>query len=170
MCPCTSVWHGSCTCTDIAYDSDLKMLHHADVSYYPNAGFFRVGRRLYSARSMNSMGYHFWLYLVETASYPGIMSLYSDSKLHAYFMLLRAPPGQDDEICGVQFYIRATLSGLMPIVHVWRIQRAMRGWLRRRWEKRALATMMAWHVRLGDSSVMASLPSDVIRQDILVHL
>jgi hypothetical protein len=30
--------------------------------------------------------------------------------------------------------------------------------------------MMAWHVRLGAASVMASLPSDVIRQDILVHL
>ena len=47
-------------------------------------------------------------------------------------------------------------------VHLWRLQRAVRAFLRRRMEQRALAVAMGVHARLGRSSAMADLPADVL--------
>ena len=142
----------------------MEMVHNAHVSYYPRAGFFRVGRRMYSARNMTFMGRHFWPFLVDSHSRPGAVVILRDSVCNAFFVALRGPD-QRNQFNAVQFYICPTVAGLTPITHVWRIQRAVRGWLR---ERRALATMMAWHVRLGEASALVTLPCDVMRQHILV--
>jgi hypothetical protein len=118
---------------------------------------------------MRFMGRHFWPFLVDSHSRPGAMYISGDPVLHAFFIVLRGLD-QRNLFNGVQFYSCSTVSGLTPMTHVWRIQRAMRGWLRRRWEKRALAIMMAWHVRLGGASALVTLPCDVMRQNILLHV
>ena len=81
---------------------------------------------------------------------------------------MRYRPPAPEPSHGWSFPVTAFLNGGTPIVHVWRMQRAVRRWLRRKWEERALAVMMVSHVRLGALSDLALLPSDVIHQNVLV--
>jgi hypothetical protein len=59
--------------------------------------------------------------------------------------------------------IPPVLRGVTPIVHLWRIQRAVRNFLARRYQARTLALMMGLHERLGDLSLISTLPEDVLR-------
>ena len=59
-------------------------------------------------------------------------------------------------------HLRPTIQGVFPAVRVWRVQRAIRCFLRWRYEQRALAMAMGLHARLGQGCVFACLPSDVL--------
>ena len=69
-----------------------------------------------------------------------------------------------DETAGMMVPMLSTVGEITPIVHVWRIQRAARRYIRRRLEERALAVAMSAHQRLGaDSGLLAEIPCDIFR-------
>ena len=129
---------------------------------YPKSGTFKVGRALYSARQFTRLGRHFWeIFVYGQESQPKVkaMPAYGNYVVSAWMQHM-----------GMAFIIDPTVLGVRPVVHVWRIQRALRkGWLARRREQRTLALMMAWHPRLGSSSLLPCLPYDLLRCKILVE-
>ena len=122
-------------------------------AFYPKSGTFRVGRGLFSARHHTRLGRHFWeIFVYGQESQPKVKAMpeYRNYVVSVWMQHM-----------GMAFIIDATvLSGVRPMVYVWRIQRAAR---RKRREERALAVMMAWHPRLGQASpLLLSLPYDLL--------
>ena len=69
-----------------------------------------------------------------------------------------------DETVGIMVPMLSTVGEITPIVHVCRIQRAARRYIRRRVEERALAVAMSAHPRLGaNSGLLADIPCDIFR-------
>ena len=146
-CPTTD--HTFCRCiTD-------RMIHHNNSSYYPKAGFFRDGRTLFDVRV-----YAFTLVHLP----PGFsLSKYTYATEKMYYLTLRFE-GQGSGRSGAMLMASPTFRGVSPVVHIWRIQKAVREYLRRKnFEQRALAVMMGVHIRLGISCPFAALPVDVVR-------
>ena len=161
---CPTVYFGDCQCSNVG----VVMAHIGDASLYAQCGFFRKGRRLFCVQKTPAwLGRHFWATLLRSdVDNFGPCLHVTMSTMYLLFMRYR-PPAPEPSRCWA-FPIPAFLHGVTPIVHVWRIQRAVRQWLRRKWEERALAVMMVSHVRLGALSGLALLPSDVIHQNVLV--
>jgi hypothetical protein len=59
-------------------------------------------------------------------------------------------------------------KGVSLVVHVRRAQRAIKRFLRRKWEERALIVMLATHARLGAGSVLGRLHPDVLAAILLL--
>ena len=59
-------------------------------------------------------------------------------------------------------YLCPTIPGVYLAIHVWRVQRAIRCYLRKRFEQRALAMVMGLHTRLGQECAFACLPADLV--------
>lgn len=151
-CPQTDVVH--CLC------GQAEMMHGNNASYYPSLGFFSTGRRLLHVASCR-FGGHFWHAVISTPSRFSNMTVASDKILRVYHLILDFDM---DGGRGVAYSrIPHTLRAATPIVHLWRIQRAVRRFLADRFQRRALALMMAFHARLGAGSLLAALPEDLIR-------
>ena len=136
-----------------------EMIHGIDASFYPKAGCFRLGNSLYPAREyFEPFGRHMWESFIHNPAGVSQRYLYSSSSRFDYrgvsFYMLAGT--------GVSFYFLSTMNGLLPSVHIRRIQRAMRTFLQRKYEQRALATTMGLHGRLGDTSCLSRLPEDVL--------
>ena len=157
---CPAVYFGDCQCSNVG----VVMAHFGDASLYTQCGFFRKGRRLFCVQKTSALvGRHFWATLLRS----DVDNFGADSECKMFFLFMRyRPPAPEPSRCWA-FPIPAFLHGVTPIVHVWRMQRAVRRWLRRKWEERALAVMMVSHVRLGALSGLALVPSDVIRLNVL---
>jgi hypothetical protein len=66
---------------------------------------------------------------------------------------------------GVRSGLSSPIDRFVPAsltIYVWRIQRAMRAFLRRRSVARAVAVAMAWHARLGSVALLAVLPTEMV--------
>lgn len=146
---------GLCQCRE-----ESPMIHHGNASFYPKSGCFRVGRILFTARSIR-MGRHFWDLFIHLP--PGTERHISPHPLHTAYQI-RLIAGEDGMSIIFEPHLPSpTLSirRVMPMIFVWRIQRAIRSFLRRRWE--ALAMMMALHPRLGLHSPLAGVPGEVLK-------
>lgn len=133
-------------------------LYSPDASYYPRACLFRVGRRLFDVRMFDQgLGKHFWETVVH---HPRTRTLYPDRLYHQQILCVKLhTPVRAGAAVPMQ---QRSLAGVSLAVHVWRIQRAMRAHLQRRWESRALALAMAGHHRLGRDSLLAAYPTELL--------
>ena len=138
-------------------------MHGPDASYYPKLGFFRFGRRIYNVASCR-FGGHFWHAVVNTPAHFSGVTVAVDRVLVLYHLLIDFEAGDGRGVAYSR--IPPVLRGVTPIVHLWRIQRAVRRFLARRFQARSLALMMALHDRLGALSLIGTLPEDVIRHNI----
>ena len=136
-----------------------EIIHGADASFYPKAGCFRMGKILYSARSCYSwFGRHMWEILIHN---PG--GVRQSCVYHSYHSInVRVGTG-------ISFYFMPTINGLLPSVHIRRIQRAMRMFLQRKFEQRALAMTMGLHGRLGVTSCLSGLPEDIVARILAIY-
>jgi hypothetical protein len=131
-------------------------------TYYPKAGCLRFHRRLYNVRSFcDCFGKHFWEMLVSKRGDGGDITILPWARHRiVYLAIVRV----DDGTAGMMVPMLSTVGKITPIVHVWRIQRAARRYIRRRLEERALAVAMSVHRRLGaDSGLLAEIPCDIFR-------
>lgn len=153
----------------------MEIAHHGNVTYYPHAGWLRVGRRLFRLKYIGRHGQHFWDWLVRL---PAVTGVVKTRKLpNACFISCNTTQIQDfNELTlwgGVDFLTFSgcpwlSISNLgdnlrSPIVLIWRIQRAIRRFLKRRFEERALAWMMGSHARLCGTAGMTDIPEDISR-------
>lgn len=151
-CPHANVLH--CLCRQ------ARMMHGPTASYYPELGFFRVDRCLFHVASCR-FGGHFWHAVVNIPSSFSGLVVAPDKVLLLYHLILdfEVEDGRGVAYCRIPHVLR----GATPMVHLWRIQRAVRKFLARRFQTRALALMMAFHDRLGVDSLLNTLPEDLLR-------
>ena len=162
---CPMEYFGDCQCSNVG----VVMAHFGDASQYPQCGFFRKGRRLFCVQKTPAWvrGRHFWATLLRS-DVDNFGPCFHVIMPNVYLLFMTYRPPAPEPSHGWSFPVTAFLNGGTPIVHVWRIQRAVRQWLRRKWEERALAVMMVSHARLGALSGLALVPSDVIHRNVLV--
>ncbi len=154
---------------------NLKAVHHGELAYYPQAGWLRVGRRLFRLRWIGRHGQHFWDCLVRLLAVVGVVKTRgSCNTCYISCVIPRELDPNEREIwAGVDFlsfsgwpWLGTDHGGmfLSPIVLIWRIQRAVRQFLKRNFEKRALAWMMGSHARLSCGTAgTADIPADISR-------
>ena len=138
------------------------MIDGGGMTYYPQAGCLRIKRKLYNVRSFGGcFGKHFWETIVLKRGYDTRIGALPWPKHGViYLSIIVQLPG---ETPSMMVPMLSTVGGITPIVHVWRIQRAARRYIRRRFEERALAAAMATHPRLGAKSGMLwEIPCDVL--------
>jgi hypothetical protein len=147
------------------------MILGIDASYYPRACFLRIGRRLFNVRMIDNIsGQHFWEAVVHAPSFPTMSrSLYTGGLTREYHLCLAVTSGITPTTpYGVRSGLSTTIDRFVPdfpaslTVYVWRIQRAMRAFLRRRRVARAVAVAMGWHERLGSVALLAGLPTELV--------
>jgi hypothetical protein len=133
------------------------MTEGADATFYPHAGYLRVHLNLYNIRSFcGCFGKHFWDTVICNRDKAAVLAVFPLPRhgIHYISIWLRGDAGEG---CVT---MPMTVDGVSPLVQVRRIQRAARGYIRRR---RALAAAMATHPRLGERSGMLSdMPDDVL--------
>ena len=146
-----------------------EMIHSADASLYPQAGFFRIGRVLYNARKFyGKFGRHMWEMFIHNPTGVGRRYVYHRVRFGYYRMTYDETYGLYDETfglgggCGMSLGFNPTVNGVLLSVSIRRIQRAMRVCLRRRQEARSLAVAMGLHERLGGRSCLLEVPVDVL--------
>ena len=135
----------------------------SNASYYPKAGCYRIGRILYDVRNISYEKKTFWEILVQR----GVVNRHTyveagrnenctvyiwSSAAQQHMLILRQ--GRATSLT-----LDTMMGGVRPMVHVWRIQRAIRMFL---WRKRCIALAMGLHVRLGTHSQMMELDSDLM--------
>jgi len=129
------------------------MIHTGNTSYYPKAGMFRQGGRLYRVRHLG-LSDAMWYEMM--ARSPELLYIENRGGDAVWITLLRYYYGPD-WIGYVQ------LQNIYPAIHVWRVQRAVRLFLRKQYEQRALALAMGQHARLGgELCAYACLPADLL--------
>ena len=166
---CTSFSPLHCRC-------DIKQVAMTDgegTTYYPKAGCLRIQRKLYNIRSFcDCFGRHFWNMLVLNRGDGTQITTLPWARHHATYLAINMR--FQDETGGMLVPMLSTVGEIAPIVHVWRIQRAARRYIRRRFEARALAVAMAAHPRLGAGlpCLLGELPCLLgeLPCDILMHL
>ena len=133
------------------------------MTYYPKAGCLRFHRKLYNVRSFcDCFGKHFWETLVSRRGDGTKITMLLWPRHHTTYLAIRVRVQADTT--GMMVPMLSTVGEITPIVHVWRIQRAARRYIRRRVEERALAAAMAAHPRLGaNSGLLAEIPCDIFR-------
>ena len=122
-----------CRCTHNA----SEMLHGTDASLYPKSGCLRVGKTVLVARSaysMMMMGRHLWEIIIENNVEACRRQIFYDKKCTDYCLSIQLPTTGARMVFPLQPFI----CGVLPIVHIKRIQRAMRHSLRRKRENRAI--------------------------------
>jgi hypothetical protein len=137
------------------------MMHNGDVSLYPKAGLFRLGRTLYNVRNVSISDSQWYGFLLGGPKIVWTMPSWSVVPVDGdcVWILLRVYFAQNEP--GI-IHLRPTIKGVFPAIHVWRIQRVIRRFLRRCFERRALAMVMGLHERLGQECVFASLSEDLV--------
>ena len=133
------------------------------MTYYPKAGCLRFHRKLYNVRSFcDCFGKHFWETLVSRRGDGTKITMLPWPRHHTTYLAIRVRVQADTT--GMMVPMLSTVGEITPIVHVWRIQRAARRYIRRRVEERALAAAMAAHPRLGaNSGLLGEIPCDIFR-------
>ena len=135
-----------------------EMIHGADASLYPKAGCFRVGKILYSAREFyNVFGRHMWEMFIHNPAGVSQRRVYLLGRFGLYSVKFILISGT-----GISLFCTSTIHGLLPSVHIRRIQRAIRAFLRLKFEQRALAMAMGLHERLGERAGVSGLPVDIV--------
>ena len=149
---CNNSWYGFCLCPN----SPTFMRSH-DATFYAKAGCFRIGRSLYSARSYGYTSRHFWQSFIHLPSghrrrisvMPRGFVLYFDISI--------------SELSVLKHVERPFINGVLPMIHVWRVQRAIKRFLREKLARR-VAFMMSAHPRLGSSSTLACIPPELLHK------
>lgn len=146
------------------------MIEGVDATYYPSAGFLRIGRQLYNTRTLQALGegHHFWEAVVKCQPIlHAARSVYMCRHYRLYYLTLSVMFSFGSLAAnGLRTGSSTPMTSwdhrrIRLTVWVWRIQRAMRAFLRRKWEARALAVAMGWHARLGGT--LAVLPVELAR-------
>ena len=133
------------------------MIHAGDVTYYPEAGMFRLGRSFCKAQNNNKYDDLFWREFVTSSP----LMTYRRGR-YVHYRLLKTAHTPDLKAL---VFVTPTVGAITPVVHVWRIQRAVRRFLQTRFEQqRTLALAMCYHKRLGSESAIACLPEDILLQ------
>lgn len=159
-----------CSCQDIAFCTCPHLEHMVfsqNATYYPVSKLLRIDGQLFSMHSTR-IGRHSLSMLVQALS-TSFSYMLADGVINRLYLSFRYSTTRSNagglvvEIpsrftCGVDYLH----GGVIILVHVRRVQRAARQYLRRKWEERALAVMMATHARLGLGSSLESLHSDVL--------
>jgi hypothetical protein len=157
----------SCRCTK---DMDT-ILHSADTSYYPKAGFFRWGRRIFNVSRWDKiLGRHFWETVIHPVEGVCERAVFVDRAYRTVCLSVRinTPVTAEDPFGG---HVGIMLPILEPshdgtaavlMVHIWRLQRTVLAHLRRKYVARVLAVGMGWHGRLGEHSPFAALPPELL--------
>ena len=142
------------------------MIHGPENTIYPKAGLLRTGRSLYNVRALlkgEGMRY-LELFVSKTCDrIVSVMDRVLGDECWIYTLIGREVGEQNR----AYFCVRRNLKTPPVIVHVWRIQRAIRCYLERRRRGRLLAVMMGLHSRLGRECALALLPADVVRMNIV---
>ena len=135
-------------------------------TFYPHSMFVRIGKRLYDFKGWDSMDLQFWKDFIH-----GQNEIHTrDTRLSVHLWPSMTP----DNLSGIAYVasgktpsvviLKPTIQGKLLIVHIWRIQRLFR---RKLFERRALPVMMASHPRLGERSLLGSLPADILSKILL---
>jgi hypothetical protein len=138
------------------------MIFSPYATYYPRCKLLRVENQLFSLQSTR-IGRHALQMLVHALSssfsYTLVSGLYNRIYLgFLYRDSVTRSIGHSQFTCGVEYLHH----GVMLVVHVRRVQRAARRYMRCKWEGRALAVMMASHARLGLGSTLKNLHLDAL--------
>ena len=141
------------------------MIHAGNTSYYPKAGMFREGRGMYSVFPRTLPDSNWRLYVERGARVLISRNEFIPVDGDSIWTIVRT--SYSDGWPTLQ-HVRPTLRGIYLAIHIWRIQRAMRRFLRWKFEQRALALAMGQHARLGGQlCAYACLPADLLRHVIL---
>ena len=139
------------------------MIHGDGVSYYPKSGMIRLGRMLFEFRRYK-VSDRYWREFIEMSPTITCVCGRQDS---LPFM------GHDVfwKTCKISYisgttgtlHVRPSSRTAIPVTLIWRAQRAVKRFLKRRFEQRALALCMSHHTRLGSGAcTMACLPPDIL--------
>lgn len=151
---CPSLDVISCKCEKNVFE----VMRSKDASFYPKAGLFRVEGVLLNARKLEkAVGRHLWQLIVYDPINVSKRVIHSWPARCLYRLTLRTATGT-----GITALLSPTVNGVFPFIHIRRIQRAIRRYLQRNWEMRAISVAMAWHPRLGADSCLAAIPIDLI--------
>jgi hypothetical protein len=142
------------------------MIHGAENTIYPKAGLFRTGRNLYDIRVLlKGVGVRFFEPFVSKPCdrITGVGGRFwrDEYWIHTYIGV------EAGEQSRTYFSVKRDLGTPPVVVHVWRIQRAIRDYLERRRRARRLAVLMDLHSRLGRECLLARVPVDVVEMNIV---
>lgn len=141
-----------------------------DSTFYTQSMLMKVGKLLLDCKKLDELGKQFWDEIVHAQPQDG-----SDNQRVSTTKLIVFRPSltQGDCLLGLAVIMGSSALVMMsseidgiilPVIHVWRIQRRFR---RKLWERRMLAAMMGTHERLGVLSPFASVPVDLLVSRIL---
>ncbi len=138
------------------------MTEGVDATFYPHAGCIRVRLKLYNVRSFcDCFGKHFWDTVICNRDKAAAVTAFHSPRNGIHYLTIWMR-GDTRDGC---LTMPMTAS---PLFQVRRIQRAARGYIRRR---RALAAAMATHPRLGERSGMLSdMPDDVLMMMMMMEV
>ncbi len=139
------------------------MIHKDHVTFYPKAGLLKQGKSLYNVRDLG-ISESGWRDITPKKVQVQMM-IHIDPFDRDYMMRVFKifTPTSSVNVMLLGVYVSPLFQEVFPLVHVRRIQKATRGYLRRKFEERALSLMMALHPRLGGGNVLTSLPVDIFR-------
>lgn len=145
---------------------EALMIHGAENTIYPKAGLFKTGRNLYDVRvHLKGVGVRFFEPFVSKPCdrITGVVNrvLREESWIYTYIGV------EAGEQSRTYFSVKRDLRTPPVVVHVWRIQRAIRGYLERRRRGRLLAVLMGLHSRLGSECLLACVPVDIVEMNIV---
>lgn len=151
-CPCDDAFDCRCRCTG-------RIITVGDTTYYPRFCCLKIGRQLFGY--WGRRGPHYWEFVLQ----HGGLWIWTD-KSHRLYELdvsrtVAPTPGMIQirrEILPLPHLFR----GVTIVVHVWRIQRAVRAFLTRRNRERVVAFAMAWHSRLGVDALVGYLDKQLV--------
>lgn len=157
---------GFCCCPPPAH-----MVFGLNATYYPTCKLLRVENQLFCMRPTR-IGRHALQMLVHAANSSffcaPLHTSYKRVFLGFQYSVTLPVGGTFVEIPSRFTYAVGYLHNeVLLVVHVRRAQRAIRRYLRRKWEERALAVMMASHARLGAGSALEGLQADVLAMILL---
>lgn len=138
------------------------MFHTQDASFYPKSALFRQGRSLYNWRHLG-VSESFWNKTLDKCKNDVRIqiNIYIDDINRDWFLsILKFSFANGLE---GRFYLGPRFNVVFPMFFIWKIQRAMRRFLRKRFEERAVAVMMCLHSRLGQVSELACLHEDTLQ-------
>ena len=142
-------------------------------AYYPKAGLFMLGERLFNVRRFADMeGHHFWETVVQ---YPmenveRIVIFNQRRKVYVMDLAVTGPEVVNHPLGLIHPVVVSTTpmytvmdekKGILAIDYVRRIQRVVRDFLQRMRVGRSLAVAMGWHARLGGGALIAVLPKEL---------
>jgi hypothetical protein len=109
-------------------------------------------------------GRHLLESIVHAPQYFSTRVIFTDAANHEMFLSIKAATANGfGSRVGMFIPIYSTRRNDTAnfAVHIWRIQRAVRNHLRRKYEARALAVCMGWHERLGKHSCFADIQEEL---------